>query len=59
MLMEAALAGEAPCVVTGDEDLLNLGTYETVSFVIPRSLPERLDEGVSGVDEDDALGGAS
>jgi uncharacterized protein len=33
MVIEAALAGEAPWVVTGDEDLLSLGTYETVSFV--------------------------
>jgi putative PIN family toxin of toxin-antitoxin system len=36
MLIEAALAGRAEWVVTGDEDLLSLGRFETVRFVTPR-----------------------
>jgi predicted nucleic acid-binding protein len=54
MVIEAALAGEAPWVVTGDEDLLSLGTYEAVSFVTPRAFLERLDEGGSGTSADEA-----
>jgi putative PIN family toxin of toxin-antitoxin system len=54
MVIEAALAGEARWVVTGDEDLLSLGTYETVSFVTPRAFLERLDEEVSGTSVDEA-----
>lgn len=49
MVIEAALAGEARWGVTGDKDLLSLGTYETVSFVTPRSFQERLDAEVSGL----------
>lgn len=36
MLIEAALAGGAEYVVTGDEDLLTLKRFETVRFVTPR-----------------------
>jgi putative PIN family toxin of toxin-antitoxin system len=36
MIIEAALAGMAEYVVTGDEDLLILKTFETVGFVTPR-----------------------
>jgi len=36
MFVEAALAGFAPFVVTGDEDLLVLKKFETVKFVAPR-----------------------
>jgi putative PIN family toxin of toxin-antitoxin system len=36
MLIEAAIAGRAEYVVTGDEDLLILKTFETVGFVTPR-----------------------
>ncbi len=36
MLIEAALAGAAKYVVTGDEDLLVLKKFETVRFVTPR-----------------------
>jgi putative PIN family toxin of toxin-antitoxin system len=37
MFIEAALAGEAPYVVTGDDDLLSLKQFETVRFVTPRT----------------------
>ena len=37
MFIEAALAGEAPYVVTGDDDLLTLKQFETVRFVTPRT----------------------
>jgi putative PIN family toxin of toxin-antitoxin system len=37
MLIEAALAGGAEHVVTGDEDLLTLKRFETVRFVTPRA----------------------
>jgi uncharacterized protein len=35
MVIEAALAGDAEFVITGDEDLLVLQQYETVSFLTP------------------------
>ena len=37
MFIEAALAGEAQVVVTGDDDLLTLKEFETVRFVTPRA----------------------
>lgn len=37
MLIEAALAGNATYVVTGDEDLLVLKKYATVRMVTPRA----------------------
>jgi putative PIN family toxin of toxin-antitoxin system len=37
MFIEAALAGEAPFIVTGDDDLLILKKFETVRFVTPRT----------------------
>src|SRR5688572_2916196 len=37
MFIEAALAGSAEYIVTGDEDLLTLKKFETVRFVIPRT----------------------
>ena len=36
MIIEAALAGAAEYVVTGDKDLLVLKKFETVRFVTPR-----------------------
>jgi putative PIN family toxin of toxin-antitoxin system len=36
-VIEAALAGRAEWVVTGDEDLLVLERFETVRFVTPRT----------------------
>lgn len=37
MLIEAAIAGNATLIVTGDEDLLVLDKFETVRFVTPRT----------------------
>jgi predicted nucleic acid-binding protein len=37
MFIEAALAGAAEYVVTGDKDLLTLKKFETVRFVTPRT----------------------
>jgi putative PIN family toxin of toxin-antitoxin system len=37
MFIEAALAGMAEYVVTGDKDLLTLKKFETVRFVTPRA----------------------
>jgi predicted nucleic acid-binding protein len=38
MFIEAALAGEALYVVTGDDNLLTLKKSKTVRFVTPRAL---------------------
>jgi uncharacterized protein len=43
MFIEAALAGRADVVVTGDEDLLTLEAYEMVRFVTPRAFLALLD----------------
>lgn len=37
MFIEAALAGNAKYIVTGDKDLLTLKKFETVRFVTPRT----------------------
>jgi hypothetical protein len=50
MVIKAALAGEAPWVVT----VLSLRTYETVTFMTARAFLERLDEEVPGPDADEA-----
>jgi putative PIN family toxin of toxin-antitoxin system len=42
MLIEAAVAGEAEYVVSGDEDLLVLKKFEQVRFVTPRAFLEAL-----------------
>jgi uncharacterized protein len=44
MLIEAAVAGEAEYVVSGDEDLLVLKKFEQVRFVTPRAFLEALDK---------------
>jgi predicted nucleic acid-binding protein len=36
MLLEAAVAGAAQYIVTGDEDLLVLKKFETIRIVTPR-----------------------
>lgn len=43
MFIEAALAGQAEVVVTGDEDLLTLKDFETVRFITPRAFLTLLD----------------
>ena len=45
MFIEAALAGEAQVVVTGDDDLLILKKFETVQFVTPRVFLASLQDG--------------
>lgn len=45
MLIEAALAGNAEYLVTGDEDLLVLKKYETVRIVTPRVFLAALQKG--------------
>lgn len=45
MLIEAALAGNAEYLVTGDEDLLVLKKYETVRIVTPRVFLAALQNG--------------
>lgn len=44
MFIEAALAGSAECVVTGDDDLLTLNKFETVRFITPRQFQAALDK---------------
>jgi hypothetical protein len=48
LAIEEALAEAARWVVTGDEDLLSLGSYDTLSFMTPRDFLARLDETASG-----------
>ncbi len=43
MVIEAALAGSAECVVTGDDDLLSLRNFETLRFITPRHFLAALD----------------
>jgi predicted nucleic acid-binding protein len=54
MVLEAALAVDAPWVVPGDEDLLSLGTIETVGLVTPRAFLQRLEEERLDTDADAA-----
>ena len=42
-VIEAAIAGRARCIVTGDEDLLTLHQYEGIDFIAPREFIARLD----------------
>lgn len=44
MFIEAAWAGKAEVVVTGDKDLLTLKKFETVRFITPRAFLELLDQ---------------
>jgi len=44
MFIEAALAGAAEYIVTGDDDLLTLKKFETVRFVTPRHFLAALDK---------------
>ncbi len=43
MVIEAALAGDADYVVTGDEDLLTLGQFEGILFVPAHAFLSALD----------------
>ena len=42
--LEAALAGAADCIVTGDSDLLDLNAYEGIQIVSPADFLARLDD---------------
>lgn len=42
MVLEAAVAGEADYIVTGDEDLLVLGDFEGIEITSPHVFLERL-----------------
>ena len=43
VVLATAVAARADSIVTGDQDLLVLGSYQGVRIVSPRSLLERLD----------------
>ena len=43
VVLGTAVAAGADVIVTGDQDLLVLGSYQGISIVSPRSLLERLD----------------
>lgn len=42
IVVATAVTADAPYVVTGDNDLLSLGTYESVSIVTPRQFLDLL-----------------
>lgn len=46
VVLATAVAAEADAIVTGDQDLLILGSYQDISIVSPRSFLERLDRAV-------------
>lgn len=48
MVIEAALAGEAQYIVTGDEDLLTLKEFESIEFLTPKSFLDELDKAKAG-----------
>jgi putative PIN family toxin of toxin-antitoxin system len=41
-ILGTALAGQCDCVVTGDDDLLTLGSFRGIAVLSPRALYERL-----------------
>jgi putative PIN family toxin of toxin-antitoxin system len=45
MVIEAAIAGQSDCIVSGDEDLLTLNQYEGIDLITPREFIARLDAG--------------
>jgi putative PIN family toxin of toxin-antitoxin system len=47
VVLATAVAAGADVIVTGDQDLLVLGSYENISIVSPRSFLERLDRQVA------------
>jgi putative PIN family toxin of toxin-antitoxin system len=46
VVLATAVAAEADAIVTGDQDLLVLGSYQDISIVSPRSFLEWLDREV-------------
>ena len=45
VVLATAVAARANVIVTGDQDLLVLGSFEGVAIVSPRQFLERLDAG--------------
>lgn len=42
-VLEAALAGRADCIVSGDQDLLSLGEFQDIPIIAPRQFVDWLD----------------
>ena len=43
LVLATAVAAQADCVLTGDDDLLVLGAFEGIAILSPRALVDRLD----------------
>ncbi len=41
-VLGAAIAGQADCLVTGDKELLNLGSFRSIAILSPRAFYDRL-----------------
>jgi len=41
-VLGTAIAAQAECLVTGDKELLNLGTFHSIAILSPRALYDRL-----------------
>jgi len=45
-VVASALAGDAAVIVTGDEDLLSLGSFQKIEIITPRQFLERQEGGI-------------
>jgi putative PIN family toxin of toxin-antitoxin system len=41
-VLGAAIAGQAHCLITGDKELLNLGSFRSIAILSPRAFYDRL-----------------
>lgn len=41
-VLGAAIAGQADCLITGDRELLNLGSFRSIAILSPRAFYDRL-----------------
>jgi predicted nucleic acid-binding protein len=41
-VLGAAIAGQADCLITGDSELLNLGSFRSIAILSPRAFYDRL-----------------
>ncbi len=41
-VLGAAIAGQADCLITGDQELLNLGSFRSIAILSPRAFYDRL-----------------
>lgn len=41
-ILGTAIAGQAECLVTGDKELLNLGSFHSIAIISPRAFYDRL-----------------